>query len=214
MDWKYTAINKVDSISLHDCTIASARFENGDLILSFADGFKALDTLEQNPAGALASTGDFEIVFPQCEEYSLRILTYRRLHFFKWNLCFGRRWREIDGENPEQFLAFFKKHPTEIVTEYHTVDLSSHHYECSLWDMYRGMNFLSLVRLKGRRMWLPLPGTRAYERFEKKHWEDDYDEVSISLSRSGSASLMISAAPFQREKILYRWNEFLPEEPQ
>lgn len=214
MDWKYTAINEVDSISLHDCSITSARFENGNLILSFADGFKALGSLEQNPNGTLARTCDFEIVFPQCEEYSLRILTYCCLHFFKWDFYFGKRWHELDRETPEQFLSFFKKHPTEIVTEYHTVDLSSHHYECSLWDMYRGMNFLSLVRLKGRRMWLPLPGTRAYERFEKKHWEDDYDEVSISLSRSGSASLMISAAPFQREKILYRWNEFLPEEPQ
>lgn len=73
MEWKYTAANEVDKISLHDCVITSARWENGDLILSFEDGFKALNILEQNPTRTVVRTSDFELVFPHCEEYRLRL---------------------------------------------------------------------------------------------------------------------------------------------
>lgn len=214
MNWKYAAINQVDQISLHDCSITSARFENRDLILSFEDGFKALSGLEQNPSGAVTRTGEFELVFPECEDFCLRIHAYRCFHFFKWDFYFGRRWQELDRESPEQFLSFFAHNPTEIVDEYHSCSLSAHHYECSVWNMHQSHDLLSLVRLRGKRLWRPLFGTRAYERFEKKHWEDDYDDLSISFSRNGFVSLTVSVSPFQNERIIYRWNECLPDKCQ
>ena len=211
MKWKHTVPNAVDQISLHDCRITSAAWQDNTLTLSFKDGFILTPNLEQNPHHAVAAADCGEVVFPHCNGFTVRILTNYRLRIFDRVFCLRRCWRELTEEKPGRFAEFIAKHSPVIITEYHESNLTGHCYECFTPSLNRYFSILTLVRPNGRKFWRPIFSSKAYDRFEKKHWNEAYDFKEISLSSFSETSLRISADS-QESNILYRWNNASPYE--
>lgn len=209
MNRKYSVANAIDQISLHDCRVTSAAWKDDTLTLSFKDGFVLSPHLEQNHIHQTAVTTCAEVSFPQCNGFTVRILSCWNLRIFGSVFSLRRRWRELTEEEPERFAEFITKHSPQIITEYHECNLAAHHYECFTPSLNRYFTLLTFVRPNGQKFWLPLFGSKAYDRFEKKHWHDKYDFKEISLSSFSEVSLSVSS-DLQNNSILYHWNNAGP----
>ena len=211
MQRKHTIVNSTDQISLHDCAISSASWNGNDLVLNFDDGIRLMPGLEQNPFPAVACTDAAQVCYPQCDSFTILICTSRTLHIFGKDFTFCRRWHTLTEESPEQFSSFISKTNPVIITEYHLNGGFGHHYECYAHALNKYHSLLTFVRPHGHRVWRPLFGDHAADHFETEHWEDDYDQTGISVSRSTMVSLSISGCPAE-ENIIYRWNSTIPED--
>jgi len=211
MQYKHSVSNSTDLISLHDCYISSASWNGEDLVLTFDDGIRLMPRLEQNPFPSVARTDAAQVCYPQCDSFAILILTERTLHLFGKDFTFGRKWYALTEESPEQFSALIAKANPVIITEYHLNGGFGHHYECYAHALNKYHSLISFVRMSGRRFWRPLFGDHASDHFETEHWEDDYDETGISISRSSMVTLSISCLRSE-ESIIYRWNSAFPED--
>lgn len=209
MNWEYSVPNAVDQISLHDSRITSASWNDSTLTLSFQNGFILSPNLEQNPLHEAAAADCGEVVFPQCNGFNVRILTSFSVRIFNSDFCFRRRWRVLTEREPTRLAEFIAKHTPSIIHEYHRINLAAHYYECFAPSVGHYFDILTFVRLEGQKFWRPLFGTKACDRFEKKHWCDDYDIKEISFSSSSEVTLCVTSES-QESGILYRWNGASP----
>ncbi len=213
--WKYETVNDA-YLSMHDRHIMDIRFEHQQLFLSM-DSLCMLPGHPVNPTDRVICTGPAEICIYPMEQAVLIEHTIRCFTLFSHQLspAWGKTWQCVTTDDADNFRRMVSRAVSmqpEIYEELFSADGKLRSITCDLMNEQGGWrSFLTLAKLEKQRYWHVFLGGKSFERFEKMHWEDEFDIKELSYHRKRSLTLRLESTFSQSPQITYRWDEIHPE---